>query len=366
MKSKIIEFIENNPSDWREKLNEKKVRVGYDKDFAIFNYAVGCDFFDPVVQEARGIIINLDKRQVVCWPFRKFGNIQEEYADEIDWNTAQVQEKIDGSIIKLWWDGYQWHWSTNACIDAFEAPLNGGWIENFGDLIESAVNYKDIDFNSLDKQLTYIFELVSPVNKIVIRYPITKLYHIGTRNNVTGEELEADIGIDKPKKYELNSREKCEEAAIHLNSGCDDVKYEGFVVVDKNYNRVKIKSPDYLMAHKLWNNGTVSKIDLIKEAISDLDVKSTTDYEVASLYYKFKIYELLLDIDRYISYVRNLYEEYSHDRKAVANVIKTHKLASFGFSAIGNNDSAKKILYNTTASRIAKLIPDYTKEKIYE
>jgi hypothetical protein len=33
---------------------------------------------------------------------------------------------------------------------------------------------------------------------------------------------------------------------------------EGYVVVDKNFNRVKIKSPAYLMVHRMANNGNMS------------------------------------------------------------------------------------------------------------
>lgn len=80
------------------------IGIKEESPYAIFNYAIGCDFSNPIVQEARGIIIDLENLDVVCWPFRKFGNYNESYADKIDWSTARVQEKIDGSIIKLWWD----------------------------------------------------------------------------------------------------------------------------------------------------------------------------------------------------------------------------------------------------------------------
>lgn len=50
-------------------------------------------FGNPLVQEARGIIIDTEKMEVVCWLFRKFGNFTESYADEIDWDTACVQKE---------------------------------------------------------------------------------------------------------------------------------------------------------------------------------------------------------------------------------------------------------------------------------
>lgn len=107
-----------------------------------------------------------------------------------------------------------------------------------------------------------MFELVSPEAQIVVNYPKTKIYHIGTRNNQTYKELDVDIGIEKPKLYELDSLEKVIEASKNMSK--DE---EGFVIVDKKYNRIKIKSPSYLMAHYLIGNGNFTDkriIDIIK------------------------------------------------------------------------------------------------------
>ena len=78
------------------------------------------------IRELGGIIIDCERCEVVCWPFRKFGNHNEGYADTIDWSTARVQEKVDGSIVKLWYDeaNGKWQFSTNGCI------VNGGSIKS--------------------------------------------------------------------------------------------------------------------------------------------------------------------------------------------------------------------------------------------
>ena len=100
--SKLCCFI-SKYENWRDILKDKyKITIKEEYPFAIFNYGIDCDFSNPIVQESRGIILDLDNLEVVCWPFRKFGNYNESYADKIDWNTARVQDKIDGSIIKLW------------------------------------------------------------------------------------------------------------------------------------------------------------------------------------------------------------------------------------------------------------------------
>ena len=135
--SLICNFIYKNPDNWEELLANKCINIKRDNDLCIFNYDIGCKFEDPIVQEARGIIIDTNNLQVVCWPFRKFGNYSESYADNIDWSSARVQEKIDGSIIKLWFnkDTDKWVWSTNGVIYASKTSNSLGF--NFLDLIKS-------------------------------------------------------------------------------------------------------------------------------------------------------------------------------------------------------------------------------------
>ena len=113
------EFLCTHPADWEARLKSPPYLLTIKREgkLAIFNYDLTaeekdlsegttyhCDFRLPEVQEARGIILDTEYNQVVCWPFRKFANFGESYADEIDWSTARVEEKLDGSIVKLWYD----------------------------------------------------------------------------------------------------------------------------------------------------------------------------------------------------------------------------------------------------------------------
>lgn len=386
MKSQIIQYIRGLPpnQDWREAIKSLNISVKEDHNLAIFNYGIEADFSNPVVQEARGIIINTKTWEVCCWPFRRFMNSHEQYADTIDWNNCRVESKIDGSIIKLWFhcsevvldwltpepQGY-WQWSTNSCISASEANISGQNI-TFQDLIKMAVNYDEIPFDQLDKSCTYIFELVSPLHQIVIKYPTTKLYHIGTRNNVTGEEFRTYIGIEQPKTYDIHSLEDCVEAANHLNDNVDGVKKEGFVVVDKDWHRVKVKSPLYLAFHHTWTNGRANKEKLIGSIIAVKNNGETAEnlsHEFPRLaveikYYDFRLSELERNIQLFIDYVRGLYEEYNRDRKTVALQIKDNKYASFGFAAIDNDLTAKDLLDKMTVEKICRFIPDYEREEI--
>ena len=367
-KSYIINLIKENGESYEDIIkNELHISIKRDGDLAIFNYNFGCDFSNPVVKEARGIIIDTKKLEVVCWPFRKFGNHNEPYADKIDWASARVLEKVDGSIIKLWYDFSKgdWQFSTNGMIRADEAIIEGSLGLNFMRVIKSAENFHDIPFSQLDKNLTYIFELVSPKTQVIIKYEKTLLYHIGTRSNISGEELECDIGIIKPRSYPLTSLSECLAAARELNSGSEDIEGEGFVVVDKYYNRVKIKSPDYIVNHKLKLPLEISKrecLEILTERRDELDTiySLQPNLEPILKYYDYKLSELKCEADNLTSLASMLLYEYNGDRGSMARIISKHRLSAAAFRAIDRNLKGSEALLSLPIENIAKYIEEYT------
>ncbi|MBQ8749095.1 MAG: hypothetical protein IJZ29_01310 [Clostridia bacterium] len=263
---KVLQFINEN-DNWKEILSASPycLKIKQDGEYTLLKYdQVFSDLNLEIVRECRGLILdkNLD---VVCLPFFKFGNYGESYASEIDWESARVQEKLDGAIIKLWFHNGKWNVSTNGGIDAYKSGINRTFenlnceFENYGELFEVAKKNSGLDFDKLNKDYTYMFELVSPYVKIVVSYDETKLYHIGTRNIKTFEELNTDIGVEKPKEFQLCSLSECIEASNLL-----PFDQEGYVVVDKYFNRIKIKSPKYVYAHKIKNNGIINNASLVQ------------------------------------------------------------------------------------------------------
>ena len=256
-------FIREN-ENWRELISEKPycIKVTEKEGLVCFKYSqIDSDFNEPLVRECRGIILEKDTWNVVAYAFNKFFNFGESYADEIDWASARVLEKVDGSLIKVYYYN-GWRVGTNSTIDADDAKLLAPPYETFMDLFSAAADICGLDYNKLDPHYTYIFELRSPYNKVVVPYEDIRIIHIGTRNNITCEEVEVDIGIEKPKQYMLSSLDDCIAMAATF-----DFTKEGFVVVDKNYHRVKVKSEDYVRVHRLANNGSITlerAIDLIR------------------------------------------------------------------------------------------------------
>lgn len=263
-------------NNWEELLTEEPyhLKVKRDDDYVMFSYNQLCsDFTNPMVQEARGIIFKEGEwNYPVCWAFNKFGNWGESYVPELDWNNTWVSEKIDGSLIKVWWKWHGgWHVSTNGTIDAYKAELGTVKYATFGNYFEDTIKkyYGSFDdfVEDLDVNCTYMFELVGPYNRVVIPYEEPALYFLGAKNKFTGKEVHDASELTKlprPEIFPLTSINDCIKLAANF-----DWDKEGFVACDGNFNRVKIKSPAYVKAHFARNNSVINKKHLINIIISN-------------------------------------------------------------------------------------------------
>ena len=263
----LLDFINSHISDWEQILVNEPYFLVIKKLFPYYLLMYDqtrSDMSSIIVQQARGTIIrslpNDNKYTVVCAPFYKFFNWNEQYSavNQIDWSTASVQQKVDGSIVKIWFDPYApetgWHISTNKSIDANEAECG---FTTYGQLIRSTIyNTTYRFFEALDTHYCYMFELTTKYNQVVINYDNDHLWYLGRRNMVT---LQEDckplniVGILTPARFPHTSLDACVEAAHHM--GDDE---EGYVVCDANFNRIKIKGDEYLRLHHLRGNGIIT------------------------------------------------------------------------------------------------------------
>ena len=172
---------------------------------------------------------------------------------------------VHNSLIKVWYWNRKNMWvaSTNGAIDAFSVKctsISETYTDSisdttFGNLFMEACKKNNLEFEKLNKDYNYMFELVSPYTQIVVKYPEVDIYHLGTRNNNTQKEIDIDIGVKKPASYPLHSLDAVLKAAEALNhNDSNEINKEGFVVVDKYWHRVKIKSPLYLQSFYLKGN----------------------------------------------------------------------------------------------------------------
>ena len=248
---KLQEFILAN-KDWREQLEAApyNLKIKEEGDLILFKYnQIASDFSNPIVCECRGIILEKDTWRIVRIAFNKFFNIGEPNAATLDWDSAIATEKLDGSLMSVYYYDDEWKIATNSTIDAYKAPLDNGGFKTYGDLFAKAAEIAGLDYTKLCKHYTYTFELCSRYNKVVLDYPEIKLYHILTRDNETFEELDVNIGVPKPAEYALGNKEDYENFVASMGED-----HEGIVVKDDFNNRVKIKTQSYFALHRLVNN----------------------------------------------------------------------------------------------------------------
>ncbi len=215
---------------------------------------------NKVVQQCRGIILDeSDNWRVISRPYDKFFNYEEGNADSIDWSTARVFEKLDGSLITLYWYDHKWNVSTSGTPDA-SAEVNGTG-KSFAQLFWEVWN--ELGLKLPDKtNICYMFELMTPFNRVVVRHEKNRIVHHGARyTNAEMEELlpyfgESLYGWEIAKTYPLDNIESITSAAKKL----DPIESEGYVVIDHSFNRVKVKSPAYVAMHHLISNMSKRKL----------------------------------------------------------------------------------------------------------
>lgn len=240
--------------DFKLKTSEtdNKVLIKYDQIES--NYAY------EIVRECRGLILEKDTWKIMSFPFKKFFNIQEGHAPKIDWSTAHVLEKVDGTFIHLYWDWNKEEW----CVGTTGTPEGDGPVNmrtnfTFKQLFWETVGNKYPEFitNKLGKHLVYMFELTSPYNTVVKQHTEPALTLLGVRNRDTLEEFpfrwvikeSIIIGIPVVKLFPLLQP----RGVAELTKTFDGMPYseEGYVVLDVYMNRVKVKNPAYVAVHHL-------------------------------------------------------------------------------------------------------------------
>ena len=257
----IKKFIQFN-EDWKELLTHSpyNLTIRYDNGMFLLKYSqYESDMSKKICQEARGIIFDEENLEPVCIPYFKFFNYGEEQAAEIDWSTAQVQEKVDGSLMKMFFF-HGWRLATNGTIDAFAAVVGDSDL-TFGDLFVEALGGKE-HYDELCKALNpnycYMFELVHPASQVVLSYGEPAVYFHGMRNMITYEEEQPyKVSLPycrMPKYYGINNLAKTVELVGELNDG----NHEGVVVCDAHFNRIKMKTEEYLRQAKIVNNGVLT------------------------------------------------------------------------------------------------------------
>lgn len=280
---KLLDFINSHKSNWEEILTKPpySLTIKWDGEYCLFKYnMIESDMSLKICQEARGSIFwfneDIGKWECVCHPFDKFFNVGESNAVEVDWDSSYITEKVDGSLIKFWFHNGVWHISTNGTIDAYKAEVEGfDKTITFGELVDKVLGEEKEKFlDSLYRDCIHMFELISPENRLVVDYGKQRaLYYLSSREKGNDKEFQMwtpeieymlPLRVHLPYVYHFDSFDEMIECAKTLSK-----REEGFVVCDKDYNRIKVKGAAYLEAFKIRGNGKLTKKRIVEAIQGD-------------------------------------------------------------------------------------------------
>lgn len=273
--TKVQEFLRGGGTlaQLAERYAVKHKRHGEHPNLVLLKYdQISSPFADPLVRECRGIILDeADNWRVVARAFDKFFNHGEGHAAPIDWKTARVQEKVDGSLCMLYWYDGKWHVATTGTPDG-SGNVHGGDM-TFAELFWRT--FKDMrlklphehDESWQRHRVSFVFELTSPLNRVVVRHSEARLTLLAARQ-VEGAhsfdpeyqhpELQVRHLADMypvVREHPLQSFEDVLATFQHL----DPLASEGYVVVDDAFRRVKVKHPGYVALHQMKGDGMTDK-----------------------------------------------------------------------------------------------------------
>lgn len=237
-----------------------------DKNFAIIKYDMRkTDLSLPAVREARGVIIDTDTMQVVCRPFHKFFNAGEPFAAKIDF-TKEVWHapKKDGSLIKVWKYKDVVYVSTNGTVNAYTAKV-GVDEYTYGQLFEDIVDMEKIG-KALQEGETAMFELQTPLNKVVIDHTTSKVDYLISRTLDGNYFFNEDMGY--PCLWEPLGL-SIEELRKRAELESEEELIEGYVVLDASGEMLKIKTSQYVEMHYFATTVAASTKGLIEVVLDN-------------------------------------------------------------------------------------------------
>jgi hypothetical protein len=241
--SLTVAFLKNGGTleDLQQKYAIKFSRHGVYPNLVQLKYSqTGSPMHEPIVQECRGIILDeADGWRIAARGFCKFFNHAEPNAAVIDWPSARVQEKLDGSLIMLYWYRDELQVATTGRPDASGVSFRALLLRTLPE-----------PFAVRERSYTYLMELTTPFNRVIVRHAESSATLIAMRHSETGEyappelvhSASRDLGIPVVREFPLTSL----EAILSTFATMAPLDQEGYVIVDGFHNRIKVKHPGYV------------------------------------------------------------------------------------------------------------------------
>ena len=264
----------------------------------IWNYSESVQYekkWDEITLSCRGLVTD-NEGNVVARPFKKFFNIEENKhtpTEEFD-----VYEKMDGSLGILFNYKGEWVLASRGSFTSDQSVKGTELLQKY-------------DYNRLNPDYTYLFEILYKNNRIVVDYgDFEDLVLLGMIHTKDGDEVNIHSGNEDIRfKNLLNN---LGFNIVRKYDGISDYSYlkqtisnnrEGFVVKFSNGDRMKIKGEEYLRLHKIMTNLSTTGVWEVLSTGGKMEdyLKDVPD----EFYKKVKMYVQSLNYGHY------LYSEYA-------------------------------------------------------
>ena len=222
----------------------------------IWNYTPKVQYenlWDEITLQARGLVTD-NEGNVVARPFKKFFNIEEN--KHTPTKEFDVYEKMDGSLGILFNYKGEWVLATRGSFTSDQSVKGTELLQKY-------------DYNRLNPDYTYLFEIIYNSNRIVVDYgDFEDVVLLGMIHTKSGYEVNIHSGNDADVRFK-NLLNNLGFNIVRKYDGISDYSYlkhaisdnrEGFVVRFSNGDRMKIKGEEYLRLHKIMTNVSTTGI----------------------------------------------------------------------------------------------------------
>jgi len=249
----IQQLVAEGFTDWK---TCGEVNAVYHDGLVLFNYTDAAEFsgnWNSFERMSRGLILDATTGYIVARPFDKFFNW---IPDRGDYTTADIDaviEKMDGSLGILYRWGDEYRVATRGSFTSEQAL----WATEYLNM--------HYDLSTLPYNLTLLFEIIYPGNKVVVDYASREdLVLIGGRY-FDGSEL-TEMNLDVHAKIHGFTRPKVyyDIEYVDVINDWQVAKYnnviEGWVVRFDNGSRFKFKTEQYRELHRIMFGATFKRI----------------------------------------------------------------------------------------------------------